>query len=167
MATMRSLVCLMLVLASATATFAFKSDGAQAVMPGNVAGPNPIECKACEYSVTKLEGFLESKDTVTKIENGADALCSKVLPDKVDECEALVQFGINYALSFIKKNAKPDDVCKDAGACKAVDAVAFVADKIRKADVKDDKSCHLCQFVLTQAKSFISDDDAKEKKEQA
>lgn len=161
MAAMRTFVCLMLILASATATRAFDTDAM--LVPGGVADPNPIECKACEFTVAKVEEYLAKNETVTKIEEKAAELCEKVMPDKAAQCEGLVALGINHALMFVEKNVKPDDVCKEAGACAAVNAVASFAQTARGMSVRDDRSCQLCELVLKEAKSFIDDDDAKEK----
>ena len=161
MAAMRIFACLVLVLASTTATLAFNTDAM--LVPGGVADPNPIECKACEFTIAKIEEYLAKNETVAKIEDKADELCQKIMPDKVAECEGLVALGISYALSLLQKNVKPEDVCKEAGACAAVNAVVSFA---KMMGAKDDHSCQLCQLVLTKAKSFIDDDDAKEKMEQ-
>lgn len=162
MAAMRTFACLVLVLASATATLAFNTDGM--LVPGGVAAPGPIECKACEFTIVKLEEYLQKNETVAKLEGAADGLCQKIMPDKLAECEGIVALGISYALSFVQKNVKPEDVCKEAGACAAVNAVVSLAEMAVR--VKDDNSCKLCEVVLTKAKSFINDDDAKDKMEQ-
>ena len=130
---------------------------------GAAASPllGPLECKACEFAVHKLESYLAANATATKVEAAAEGLCAQLMPKKLEECEGLVRMGVKYAVHYIETSLQPHEVCADAGACKATERTAKVGRA--SADMLDADECGLCEWVASKAKDFVDSKDAQEK----
>ena len=153
---MRTIACAAVAVLAATATTGVLSHGSH--LDASIMGP--LECKSCEFAVTKLESFLAQNTTAAKVEAAAEGLCEQIMPNKVKECEGLVEMGVEYAVHYIETNLKPHDVCADAGLCKATEAMAK-AKTADSRDMLDADQCSLCEWVASKAKDFIDSKDAE------
>ena len=165
---MRSIFCVLLLAIVAGFTHALRVDNLyEQSSYMNVAGSldthdevNGVECKACVFTVGKLEDFVTKNSTIAKIDDSVKKMCKEYLPSKSEECDAFLDMGIKYALHYIENNLSPEDLCKDAGMC-STSAAYDKKDLLNE----EGSECDWCELVASKTKEFIGDKDAKTKVE--
>lgn len=106
-----------------------------------------MECKACVFTLGKMEDFLTKNSTIAKIDSSVKKMCKQYLSSKAEECEAFLGMGVKYAIHYIENDLSPEDVCKDAGMC------GSSSESMDASGVE----CAACELAMKEAKKKLSD----------
>lgn len=108
---------------------------------------NGMECKACVFTIGKMEDFLTQNSTIAKVDSSVKKMCKQYLPSQAEECEAFLGMGVKYAIHYIENDLSPADLCKDAGMCGS-SSDSMVASGIE---------CTACELAMKEANKKLSD----------
>lgn len=129
---------------------------APAVGKTNVKDDN--KCVMCEFVMQFLRNMLEQKDTREDIENAVESVCG-LLPHTVsEECEDYVEAYGDQVIELLAQEIDPAKVCQMIHLCPAVVAAS---------EVKDDVSCVMCEYAMTQLDQILGDHRTEEEIQQA
>ncbi|XP_033111182.1 uncharacterized protein LOC117112217 [Anneissia japonica] len=103
-------------------------------------------CTVCELVVNELDRFLSDNATEDEIISAVEKVCDQLPSAFKTECNALVsQYGAALIELLVQK-IKPDEICMKLNLCTG-----------KENKLSASTECTLCEFVMTEIKSLISD----------
>jgi saposin len=119
----------------------------QPAQPTNVDGKS--SCLLCEFTMQKLEKFLEDGHNVDEIKDYLDGLCDEAPGAYKDSCKSFVDGYAPMIIEMIASEIHPSQVCKELQLCSAPAPVP----------PKKSASCETCRIVTEEVFSVFSSKD--------
>ncbi len=119
----------------------------QPAQPTNVDGKS--SCLLCEFTMQKLEKFLEDGHNVDEIKDYLDGLCDEAPGAYKDTCKSFVDGYAPMIIEMIASEIHPSQVCKELKLCSAPAPVP----------PKKSASCETCRIVTEEVFSVFSSKD--------
>ncbi len=119
----------------------------QPAQPTNVDGKS--SCLLCEFTMQKLEKFLEDGHNVDEIKDYLDGLCDEAPGAYKDTCKSFVDGYAPMIIDMIASEIHPSQICKELKLCSAPAPVP----------PKKSASCETCRIVTEEVFSVFSSKD--------
>ena len=119
----------------------------QPAQPTNVDGKS--SCLLCEFTMQKLEKFLEDGHNVDEIKDYLDGLCDEAPGAYKDTCKSFVDGYAPMIIEMIASEIHPSQICKELKLCSAPAPVP----------PKKSASCETCRIVTEEVFSVFSSKD--------
>ena len=119
----------------------------QPAQPTNVDGKS--SCLLCEFTMQKLEKFLEDGHNVDEIKDYLDGLCDEAPGAYKDSCKSFVDGYAPMIIDMIASEIHPSQICKELKLCSAPAPVP----------PKKSASCETCRIVTEEVFSVFSSKD--------
>lgn len=105
---------------------------------------NFITCKACTWTLGKIEEYLFTKDNEHKVLEFVEQVCDKLPTSYVETCKSLVEnYGTEALDTLLKKVGSPEHLCELMGQCDAALTHATLLWTLPK-----DTTCEPCKRVI-------------------
>ncbi|XP_076060400.1 prosaposin [Oratosquilla oratoria] len=111
------------------------------------------KCVMCEFALNFLQNILEQEDTREDIEHAVENLCSYMPKTISEECEDYVEAYGDQVIEFLDQEIDPAKICSLLHLCPA---------SLEKDEVKDDVSCVMCEYAMTQLEEVLKDKKTEE-----
>jgi len=119
----------------------------QPAQPTNVDGKS--SCLLCEFTMQKLEKFLEDAHNVDEIKDYLNSLCDEAPGAYKDSCKSFVDAYAPIIVDMIASEIHPSQVCKELKLCSAPAPLP----------PKKSASCETCRIVTEEVFSVFSSED--------
>lgn len=121
-------------------------------------------CVMCEFAIHFLQNMLEQKDTREDIEQAVENLCDLMPKSIAEQCEDYVDAYGDQVIEMLDQEMDPKVICPLLGLCPAPsDEVPVPGHAALETEpVKDDVSCVMCEYAMTQLDEMIKDDKTEE-----
>lgn len=129
---------------------------APAVGKTNIKDDN--KCVMCEFVMQFLRNMLEQKDTREDIENAVESVCGLMPHHLSEECDDYVEAYGDQVIELLAQEIDPAKVCQMIHLCPA---------QPESMPRKDDVSCVMCEYAITQLDKMLGDHKTEEEIRQA
>ena len=138
-----------------------------------------VECVLCEYVMSEIKKLISKNKSREAIEHSLDKVCD-LMPSTISrECTSFVQQYGPMIIKLLLNEVEPEKVCTLINLCTstvkktlprpAVSGILLRGEPIfnKKSGAKSSPRCALCEFLMREIDSLISQNKSKEAIEQA
>lgn len=119
-------------------------------------------CVMCEFAIHFLQNMLEQKDTREDIEQAVENLCDLMPKSIAEQCEDYVEAYGDQVIEMLDQEMDPKVICPLLGLCPAPSDEAPAPGHAVEEPIKDDVTCVMCEYAMTQLDEMIKDDKTEE-----